>query len=89
MAKWYVTRWHDSNTFALGGPEIEEVEVLKSTSSSVWVGSRRKSMRSEYENYFETREEAVAFIVATQEAKIAQHESNAASHRKVLAKFKK
>jgi hypothetical protein len=62
MAKWYRTRWHDSHS-RITGAEIAEVEILKCTSSTVWVDGRRRAKRSDFENYFETKEEARQFII--------------------------
>lgn len=87
MSTWYMTRWHDSYDQQWSGPKLEEVEILKSTSSSVWVGERRKAKRSEYENYFETRQEAVDFIRIAQSSKIAQYKDLIAKHQATLKRF--
>lgn len=60
MTTWYRTRWHDSTS-----ADLKEVEVEKVTDSCVYVSGmhgRRSAKRSNFENFFETREEAVEFV---------------------------
>ena len=62
MSAWYRTRWHDSYSSA----EVKEVEVVKTTDACVYLKEmrgRRLSKRSNFENFFENRQEAVDFIV--------------------------
>lgn len=86
MSTWYRTRWHDSAS-RIGGPEITTTEIIKSTSSCVYIGQRRSLKRSEFENFFETEAEAIAFIIESQKQKIAFHESQLAIHQETLARF--
>ena len=44
------------------GRLIELVEVEKETEASVWIEGRRSAKRSSYENYFDTFDEAKAFL---------------------------
>lgn len=89
MSIWYMTTGHDTATTGKwGGPKIEEVEIIKTTSGSVWVGQRRNAKRSGYQNFFENRDEAVAFLRECQELRIEYHRRLIANHEenlKVLA----
>lgn len=84
---WFRTNWHDSVKGVFGGPQIEAVEVHKTTSSSVWVGQRREAKRSQYRNYFETMAEARAFIADHQRQKIEHHRKSLAAHEETLRLF--
>lgn len=85
MSTWYRTVWHESSSPSPhAGPKIEEVQILKSTTASVWMGERRSAKRSSYENFFETRAEAVAFIRAAQQERIDFHKRLAACHEENL-----
>jgi hypothetical protein len=62
------------------GRPIESVEVERETEQSVWVcgvwhgkkvAPRRHSKRSDWDNYFDTWEEAKAFLLANAERKVA------------------
>jgi len=41
-------------------PKIEKIEVEKTTESSVWINGRRRSRKSSYECYFDTKEDAIS-----------------------------
>ena len=82
MSTWYKTRWHGSS-MAL----VETIEIIKTTSASVWVDDRRKSKRGEYENFFETQDEAVQFILDAQRGKIEYYRAQIASHEAVIMRF--
>lgn len=51
---------------------IEEVEVERETSSSVYVGGRRCAKASDWRNYFDTYAEAKACVLGRLEADAAQ-----------------
>lgn len=70
MTTWYMTRWHDSYSMA----EIKPVEILKTTSASVWLGQQRRSKRSDYENFFESEREALDFIIEALRKKQSHHQ---------------
>lgn len=55
MSTWYRARFST----------ISEVEVVKATEHFVWLGSgnKKSGRRTDDEGYFETREEAVQFLV--------------------------
>lgn len=66
-------------TSKFGRDPIEAVEVERETESSVWVvdtwrgergNTRRHAKRSDWDNYFDTWEEAKAFLMAQAEAKV-------------------
>lgn len=43
--------------------KIEEVEVERATPDSVWINGRRNAKRSGYDNYFDSHDEAKAFLL--------------------------
>lgn len=49
------------------GSRIIEVEVERETESSVWVKGRRHNKRSEYENYWDSWEDAHSFLLQNAE----------------------
>lgn len=54
--------WWRVSGFRWGnGARIEPIQILKSTSSSVWINGRRNAKLSEHDAYFETEAEAVKF----------------------------
>jgi hypothetical protein len=59
--------------FKTGGGRnlIEPVEVEKETASSVWINGRRNNKRSGYDSYFDTWEEAKAYLLEQAERKVA------------------
>lgn len=41
---------------------VEPVEIEKETESTITIKGRRHNKRSEYENYFDTQDEALAYL---------------------------
>ena len=52
--------------------KITKVEVERETDKCVWINGRRNSKESEYDNFFDTFEEAKEFIIGFGERKVAQ-----------------
>lgn len=50
---------------------IVEVEVERESDSSVWIKGRRNNKRSTYENYFDSWDEAKAYLLEKAESKAA------------------
>ena len=53
---------YQTNSIGMCDP-IRAVEVERETEASVWVNGRRCAKRADYHNYFDTWEEAKAFLV--------------------------
>lgn len=79
---WYMTEGHDYYSSA----KVVEVSILKSTSASVWVDGHRRAKRSEWQNYFETREEAVQFLRDFLEAQRDRHQKQADAYAEASKK---
>lgn len=70
MATWYkVNKWASSSIFE-DNKWVNPIEVEKFTESSVWIGKNRNNRRSEYLNYFPTKEEAFNFALGRAQEKI-------------------
>lgn len=55
--------------------EIQPVFIERETDSSVWINGRRKSKQSEYENYFDTIDEAKQFIIQKAKNEVSQYQN--------------
>lgn len=51
-------------------PRIDVIEVDRETESSVWIGGRRRAKQSVWDCYFDTFDEAKAFLTAKAEARL-------------------
>lgn len=58
-------------TGGYGNKLIESVEVDRETESSVFIGKNRNAKRSSYHNYFDTWEDAKAFLLKNAEEEAA------------------
>ena len=58
-------------TNAWGNKLIEPVEIDRETDSSVFIGKNRNAKRSSYHNYFDTWEDAKAFLLKNAEDEAA------------------
>tara|TARA_R100001530_G_scaffold13727_7_gene12587 strand:+ start:4882 stop:5085 length:204 start_codon:yes stop_codon:yes gene_type:complete len=55
MKKFKTGSYHDQ--------KIEEIEIERETGTSIWIDGRRLNKRSGYENYFDTWDDAHAFLL--------------------------
>lgn len=55
-------------------PSIQEIEVYKETEASVWFNGRRYSKRTSYDNYFDTWDEAFAFLIDEAAISVARYQ---------------
>ncbi|MEW8048955.1 MAG: hypothetical protein AB2792_20095 [Candidatus Thiodiazotropha sp.] len=53
------------------GKLIEPVQVEKETDKSVWINGRRSAKRSDYENYFDSFDDAKAYMTKYAEDALA------------------
>jgi len=65
--------WHASSLIR---PQIEEIEVDRVTDSYVWYDGRRHGRMTEFDCYFETREEAVNYLIKQMKDQINRHRMN-------------
>ena len=86
MSTWYETTGHNY-TGKFSGPKITPVEILRSSTSSIWNGDRRRAKRSDYTNYFETEAEAKSFIADCQRLKIEYYQARLDEHTETLDAF--
>lgn len=79
IEKWLVS---------IGDPE--RVEVERESKASVWFknGSQRRK-RSDYENYFDTKEDAVSFLLGRTEARIASLRREIETRQQTLAAWER
>lgn len=72
---------HKYKTTSFSG--ITSVEIERETDSSVYINGRRRSKRSEYEDYFDTWEEAHEFLTrrAQDDVESARHVLERANSR--------
>ncbi len=54
--------------------QIVEVVVERETEKSVWINGRKSSKRSNYENFFDTWEDAYAFLLGGARKKVISAE---------------
>lgn len=64
--------------------KIEKVEIERETESSVWINGSRLSKHSRYSAFFNTWEEAHAFILDKAERRVAAYARNLESATKSL-----
>lgn len=64
--------WYRFNYMAwMSKPRIEPVKVEKSTASTIWIDGRQHRIKSDYDNFFPTYEEAKAFGVDKYSRKVS------------------
>lgn len=75
---WYCTQYS-----LYSGGTIHAVNVERSTESSVWMGGRRRARTSEYEQYWETWQEAHAYLLrrVTNTVRVCRNELERAEQR--------
>jgi hypothetical protein len=73
--------------FRWGNYRLLEVTPTRTTTNRVYVGGRFESKSSDYHEYFESRAEAVAFIRAHAEKKIADANAQIEKQQQALRDF--
>jgi hypothetical protein len=74
----YRTRWET----------IVKVEVERETESCVWIKGRRNNKKSGWENFFDTWQEAHAFVIQNAEEKVFNIVNELARAKHELEKIK-
>jgi hypothetical protein len=60
-----------SGGYNKNGAPIEAVEVQRETQSTIWINGKRGSKRTEYDNYFDTWDEAKEFLLSKASSELA------------------
>lgn len=81
-----MTTWFKAGQY---GNRIERVEIEKSTDSSVWIKGRRNAIKSSYENYFKSFDEAKSFLLRKFEIKLETYTRYADEAKINLAEIRK
>jgi len=55
---------------------IETVTALRATEKTVWIGNRRCARKSHYEKYFDTYEQAKAYLLDQAKMKLERAKDN-------------
>lgn len=72
-----------------GSVKLSEVEVTKTTPSSVFMATGRRARHSEYESYFDTKQEAVEYLMKKLTAGVERYKFNLERAERELAAAKR
>lgn len=67
---------------------ISPIQITRETDTSVWVGSRRHAKRTEYRCFFDTWEEAHAFLMQRAEIRLTHARRSLQNAQDILGNVK-